>query len=418
MQINGVNEFFSRIASLNGSAGVRGNSFSPALIPQGKAAHDSLLLSDVGKKLSLDVNKAPLLSGSRVNDPVLIATEKYLSEAETILTRMHELATAAQDGKLTGLDRINMQIEMEELRKELMVVEFDYKAKVDGTISYAELGRMNEKLYKLLFDEKSNPLAWERGDDTTLLGRARDRIMRGEKWDVKEAFVPFGIVDKELVYDKEPTGVFITSSNGISYSETLLKIEGGRWTVIDDESIVNASLIPTVREQLERGNTIILMDAKSAADGVKRLEEDIEAVRKLRDNYTKTVSSYQQSKASGEPIDTRRGIYETAKAVFKRIAFGSNATLLSMTSPSPIEPNLPEFFYFGENDTYGIPDRIVASRNVRKVVSPEDYAKGLGTIMDISAGSLKPVDVNMDINMYSETYKQKPPMEIKLDIVA
>jgi len=67
MRINGANEFLSRTASLNRSVSVQ-NSSVPALTPQRQAFHDSLFLSNIGKRLSLSVNKAPLLQGKQKAD--------------------------------------------------------------------------------------------------------------------------------------------------------------------------------------------------------------------------------------------------------------------------------------------------------------------------------------------------------------
>jgi hypothetical protein len=328
---------------------------------------------------------------------------------------------------------MDMQIEMEKLRKELMVLQFDYEAEVYGTISYAE--SMQKLSMSLSYEFFRDEWEWRRGDDTTLLGRARDRIMRGEKWDVREAFVPFPIFDKfePVVVGKDSSGREVTlSDNGnVVYLDTgemvkgrfifpsdefshEPKIEGGQWVVIDDDSIVNAEQIPTLRELLERDNAIIIMDAKSAADAVKRIEGKIEAVGKLRDQYTQAVGSYQQSKDSGEAFDTR-GISATAMAVFKKIAFGNNTPLFNMMAPSSlfIDPVAPGFFYFGGYEELGIPDRIVAGSNVGRSVSQEDFAKGLGTF---SPNLPKPVDVNKwpDTNMRTETPRQSPPIGNKV----
>ena len=433
MKINGLNEFFSRIASLARLAvGVQKGMLLPILSPLQMFKTDTMLFSDMGKKLSFGVEKAPLLNGSQeaaVSDPVLIATEKYLTKTETILTRMHELATTAQDEKLSNLDRINMQIEMEELRAELQTVWFDYKAKIEGTISYAEMTRKIEySNAPLIASEKNGHYAWLRGDGTSMLERARDRILRGEEWNVREAFVPHGI------RNKEPEAEFTIANAGFGELKPLPEplIEGGRWAVIDDESIVNASHIPTVREQLERNNGIILMDAKSAADGVMRVEGEIEAAQKLRDKYTQAVNSYHQAKASGDTIDTK-GFGKMVIAALGIIAYGhdplnpANTVQGKLTNVSSIYPTAPEFFYFDETERSGIPipARIVHSDNVRKYGSLEDYARGLVGEMIID-GRIENLHkrpesyVMRDISMITETPKPKPPIPVgvKLDIVA
>jgi hypothetical protein len=398
MQINGVNEFLSRIASLNGAGGVRGNAFLPALVPNGQAGHDNLFHSDIGKRLSFKTEKTPFLNGSQksdATDPILVAIGNQISKVEAVLEKMQELATrAAEDKSLTELERMDMQIEMEELRGEL-----------NGRGRYTTEQRLRRDK-NIAFLRSDNLDGWRYGDDTSLLGRARDRLVRGEKWDVKEAFVPFDIYDKIPApdHDKEPLGEFITVSNGFSYYEPKPLIEGGQWIVIEDESIANAEQILTVREQLERGNSIILMDAKSAAEGVKRLEGEIEAAQKLRVKYTEFVNSEKsKDKGSVEAFATM------AKEVYAKIAEGFNATLYSKTSPSPIEPtDYPSFFYLGADDVFGLPDRVIKSHNIGEYFTERWYS-----LVD----RFKP-DESKDINIYPETSKQNPPTEINLDIVA
>ena len=274
MQINGVNEFFSRIASLNGSADVRGNSFSPTLIPQGKAAHDSLLLSDVGKKLSLNVNKAPLLNEKQkidISDPLLRRVDKSMAQVEDILEEMHKLATAAQDKKLTDLERVDMQIEFEELRKALTAVPMIMLSQSGGP-AIRRL-RENDVAYEAILRTDTFSLA---GNGTNLLDRMRNRIKNGQEWNVREAFAP-DTFDREVYNDE-------------GHVEAVEVVAGGEWHVVDDKNIL------TTRERLELSTPVVLMDAKSAADGAERIEQQINDVQKWRDR----IAEYSVARSKGD----------------------------------------------------------------------------------------------------------------------
>jgi hypothetical protein len=132
MQIEGIKNFFSKIAPLNGAAGVQSNTFLPALAQQKQLGHDSLLLSDIGKKLSLNARESSsLIEKQKVKltdslPPLLPEWAQRADEAMAqtiyILESMQELAVASQNKKLSDLERIEMQIEIEDLRANLMVM--------------------------------------------------------------------------------------------------------------------------------------------------------------------------------------------------------------------------------------------------------------------------------------------------------
>ena len=129
MQINGVNEFFSKITALTKPAAVQNDPMTPGMSPLQAFLADSFDISKMGERLRFGVDEASLLEESRsgsVDNPILIATEQYLAKVETILTRMHEIASLAADEKLmnlvqdkqvTDLVRVDMQIEMEQLTR-------------------------------------------------------------------------------------------------------------------------------------------------------------------------------------------------------------------------------------------------------------------------------------------------------------
>jgi hypothetical protein len=256
MQIDGAREFFSRISALTTpqgpAAGAQNNSLSAIFPALQGIKSDALNLSDIGKNLSLSVEKAPLLDGDRkvgITDPLLKQRHKYLSQKKDILERMHELATvAAQNKNLTDLERVNMQIEFEELRKDL---------------NYLALGRR----------ESTEPIPSFFGDNSSMVERMRNRIMNGQEWNVREVWSSGSIAPGWHVVDDKDANILTTrNNNGII------------------ERVDTGKKIPTVREALERKTPINFMDAESAAAGVKRLEQDINSVQRSIDRIEKAAS--------------------------------------------------------------------------------------------------------------------------------
>jgi hypothetical protein len=283
MQINGVNEFLSRISSLTGAGGARGNAFLPG--PAGQGGHDTLFLSDIGKRLSFGVDKAPLLDATRKtnkSDPILSLMDKSMSAVEEILGKMHELAVKARDDKsLSDLDRINMQIQMEDLRTELA------NASNSMNTKFAKMSGYDEKIGEA--GRVICPLV--EGDSRSVLERARDRIMNGEKWDVAEGVKLYQQVSLvrhgDNVIGKNEDGKVVVDwpENAV----VLVEIEPGHarsefYTLTEDERITpNGEAMPTVSEKLRATDTIVLLDSKSAAEGVKRLEMEMDKLKAARE---------------------------------------------------------------------------------------------------------------------------------------
>jgi hypothetical protein len=228
----------------------------PGLAPQGQAAHDSLFLSDIGKRLSLGVNKAPLLNEKQkvdITDPLLRQKDKYLSQQIDILEKMHELATAAQDEKLTDLERVEMQLQFEELRKNLNEtagMPREYWTKEAASGDFTELF----------------------GDGSSMVERMRNRIMNGQDWNVREAWS-----------DHQGQWHVVDDKNA-----NVLKARGSDDGTVKVED--TGKKVPTVRELLEKQTSIVFMDAESAANGAKLLEQKINDVQKSRDRIAKAAS--------------------------------------------------------------------------------------------------------------------------------
>jgi len=314
MQIQGAREFFSNLAALSKSAaGARGGSFSPGASPLQMFLSDTLNISDIGKRLSLGVDKAPNLNETQkagISTPFQLLVDKYMAQAEEILTRMHELATTAQDEKLSDLDRINMQIEFEELRHKLSLTQENFveQSQNDGS----PLLKRSRK-----FDLRPQD-PFTAGDGTNLLQRMRNRIVNGEKWNVREVFVRDDMWELGNTVRNKMSGLTYHSKEGWSFTEgdsftgnpvsgkrdhafsdALRLVDGqfvaaGEWRVIDD----SINIVPTAREVLEQNSPVVLMDAKSAVEGAELIQRELETVKKLRAEYRTSPEPEEAFKAA------------------------------------------------------------------------------------------------------------------------
>ena len=229
---------------------------------------DRLSLSDIGKNLSLNMRKAPVLNEKQnVNNdnPVLNVVDKYMSKTKTILEQMQTLTKAAQNEKLSDSDRIGKQFQMEDLRVQLWRVSREMTTELKELFPEAaekslaflvDFLRGNNELMPQNLQGMMHP--W--GDGSNMLQRAQNRIMNGEAWNVREVF----------------------------------DLDSGGWVAIDKG--IDGRVL-TVREKLEQGGTIVLMDAGSAAKGAKRLERQIETLQKVRGDLARI--SHEPSTDSG-----------------------------------------------------------------------------------------------------------------------
>ncbi len=280
MQINGMREFFATIAPLNGAADVRSNTFLsalPALAQQERPAHDSLFLSDIGKKLSVTVRESSSLIETRDAELTEIASlppwaqqaDKAMAKAIDVLKRMQKLAIAAQNKELSDIDRVEMQIEIEDLRGNLKAIPMNLRGVTHPStlprhVDWGDYGY---------------------GDYSSVLGRMRERILNGQEWNVREAWCPEGFT--RVTYDENGEEVWEIG-------------EANAWHVVDDKNMLtfldgknvdSGRKVLTVREKLEWETPVIVMDAESAAKGAMFLEQQITSVQKWREQLPESLDN-------------------------------------------------------------------------------------------------------------------------------
>jgi hypothetical protein len=308
MQINGMREFLSQFTPRLDQLGGKSGGANPFVIRPEK---DFLDISEIGKRLSFNTEKASLLDRTRKannSDPILSLMDKSMSEVEAILERMHELATKAADDNLSMLDRINMQIEMEDLRIELS------NASNSMNTRFAKMSGYDEK-----FGEARRVQVFE-GDSRTMLERARDRIMNGEKWDVAEGIKLY----QQTSQVRHGDNIIGQNENGMVVvdwpedSVVLVEIEPGNglrefYTLSEEERHFNGKAEPTVSEKLRATDTIVLLDSKSAAEGVKRLEREMDKLKAAREELNAFRADAKQNGMGMNKLDLQVLMHEYAQ---------------------------------------------------------------------------------------------------------
>ena len=259
------------VGTVNSSVKNRSN---PFLI----SSSDKVSLSKIGTQLGLQGHvfirwdKTVTKPG---DDMALRLIDNSISSVGKVLEQMRSLSVLAQDESLTDLDRMDLQIDMERLQKKL--------TKETYRMSLVLSGRSEKEISDMFEEQVFQP-------DGDMLGRARERIINGEKWDVAEKFEPVMVLKE--VHVTTPENQFVVQiEDGKSFElppdlnpkDTIVsKIHewiGGGFSVTEDKSV------PTVSEKLEMNRSILLMDARSAAKGTERIEKQIDDLLKMRAEF-------------------------------------------------------------------------------------------------------------------------------------
>ena len=325
-QVNGLTGFFSRISSLGHTGATAwGRPKFDALATRSDA--DTVSFSGNGKRLSLSQSEKLSAKSEKTGTAgtVLALMDKSMSEVESILDEMTSLAKSAGKEGLSDLERINKQIEMEALRSRL------YSASRSMSHHLAEMSGQRTSGELTLVD--ASPGLWG-GDRRTLLERARDRIEKGEKWDVVEGYrylhtieeVRIGGTDRSIKVEK---GKRFELPDDIDPKKAVLCCigtpAGGEWFVSDNKEALS------VRQKIKASGTIDLMDAKSAQEGVKRLEAELEDMKSMREKlaaFARDYSAEDMVQTVGENAPGGGGsLFNTVLGVMKtQTATGLNAT--------------------------------------------------------------------------------------------
>jgi len=294
MRIEGMDQFISRLAPHTSKTAEK-NISNPYVI---RRERDILDISDMGKRLRLnsgDITKLSEVTASTGGDSILQLMSKSMSEVEGILEKMKALAMVALDPNLSIVDRLNMQIDMEELKAKLS------KSTNAMSEKFAKMSGVDmEKRKRHSFtDANVSGIGSEDMDERLLLERARDRAIKGEAWNVAEGYEIFMELTRVHINGPEmeaekwievERGTWFELPSNIDLEKSVIMsnvefVKSG-WYVMDNKERLE-SKVPTVLEWLEASGTIILLDARSAAKGVERLEMQLDEMKQMREEFTR-----------------------------------------------------------------------------------------------------------------------------------
>jgi hypothetical protein len=305
---------------------------SPISAPSKQFQTDTLSISEMGKNLSHGVGKAELLGkNEKVNhiDPVLNIAKKSMTQAKEILEQMHELAIAAQDEDLSDLERVEMQIKFEDLRKELTAIPKSMLSQYFGGPSI-----MPEPDYSL----------WGEfgGDSSNILERMRYRIENGQEWNVREAWsdgfsrvlynddgVPIG---EEIV----KAGWQTVGDNNKNIKTAKVSGESPYGTIFEFE---DSGELPTVLERLKMMTPVVLMDAKSAADGAELIEQKLNEARQWLNKIDELGAAQKATHTGGLSL-----VGEGSNSMFLAV----HNFLEKLPFIGEIGPDIPQAFIIGD----------------------------------------------------------------------
>lgn len=217
------------------------------------------------------------------DDPALILMDKSLSRVGSILEQMKAITIQAESSNLTDLDRINLQIDLRRLEKELNTAR--------KRMSLELAGKSSEEIESLLKADSYEPLEEGLGSPD-LLRRMRYRAERGERWNVAE-------VAQSVMKVKEVrvNGRSIPVENGWENFTLPSDMEpGSLMAVVGDTGwmeyvATDDRELPTARQRLEATTSLIVLDAKSAAEGTRRLDEELESLKGMREELAEFAAA-------------------------------------------------------------------------------------------------------------------------------
>ena len=331
MRMSGLNDFFSRFSRFRiGAQDVqRLPGMGTASLAPGRSGRDTLDLSAVGERLRFQ-GEVIASWGQGVtksgDDPVLVLMDKSLSRVGSILEQMKAITIQAESPNLTDLDRVNLQIDLRRLEKELGAAR--------KRMSLELAGESPEKINVLL--EPAVSESSEEGlTNPDLLQRMRYRAEHGERWNVAEVAQSVLKVKEVRIGDR-----VIPVENGWENFELPADVEPGSLVALIGDTgwmeyvAADDRELPTARQRLEAMTHLIVMDAKSAAESTRRLDDELESLGVMREELAAfAAESRKQNSAnqdaavpSDAEVDAMAGQIER-EAESRRRAIELNAQL-------------------------------------------------------------------------------------------
>lgn len=213
------------------------------------------------------------------DDPALALMDRSMSAVGELLERMKTLTLLAQDERMSGIERMGLQIEMGKLQQELSVETKKMSLRMAGQ-SEAEIAH---NLGLMQTPEKT--------PEGGMLERALKRLRNGEEWDIREQYEPITRLKevhlvslgggKRVVSGEtwEQSGFPADLDPGATIVVRIEESDEGHFTRTDDPET------PSVSETLKANNAILLMDSKSAKEGTEKIEQQLVDLRAMREEF-------------------------------------------------------------------------------------------------------------------------------------
>lgn len=325
MQINGFKEFSLQIDTLKSyKDSDKRNNISVQNYQTQNKNFDTASISELGKRLNIrSTQKTDKSNLTGKAGEVANLMSKSLSKFQEIFEKMYDLTQKASQDNLTSIERINSQIEMENLRNDLS--EASWKLNEDFSML------SGHKPVKTLSEIANNELQLRsekfNGDTRNVLERAKDRILNGEEWDIAENYIEF-----------------VSSSE-----DGELKVTDSKWMVSNDEEAI------TVSDKIKASGTINLMSSSTAKDGLKQIENEIMGVNHMRENFSSFLMDYTGDdlekglKVSELPtLEEQQGKFDSILGIMQEAYF--NRDTGEFTPPELVHPNNKLAFMFQRID--------------------------------------------------------------------
>jgi hypothetical protein len=289
MRINAAETGLNRF--INGPLAHRSTSTNNLFGNQSKT--DTLQFSKFSGKLVIDGTSVASWNERITNvndDKALQLMDRSISNIGNIMERIKSLTELATDESLTDEDRIDIQINLVNLNKELNIEKKAMSLRMAGQTE-------SEIAENLSGIEGSSKWVVE------MLERARERILNGEEWDVAEAYqqeykvtsievqTPDGRHFFENTEDFAlPPDINPDTSKIINH----LAPDAGSMIVSDDPTA------PTVSVLLAGLNIPMVMDAQSAKDALPKFEEQLNTLKTMKEEFAVVINETRMEELQAE----------------------------------------------------------------------------------------------------------------------
>ena len=255
---------------------------------------DSFSISDIGKRLSTSIKKTDETSktdSTKILNEAENNMDKAMKKAQNILERIHDLSLLAQDDSIGDLDRVEIQVEIEDLRDNLVMI--------PGNLMKGRTESRSQWDEKFMHDRgidfgENSPY----GDGSSIFDRMRKRISNGEDWNVREAYV------------SQETTIITHDEDG----NEIWNVRAPGWYAVDEDKaniitrdsdgnfVEDTKKVPTVMETLKAWSPYVVMDSESAEETSKLLEEQIEFVKTWREEMPDRIAAVQDNTKARDSI--------------------------------------------------------------------------------------------------------------------